>query len=82
MPSPDILSISFSAFITVFLVLSVLALFMQVIMRAFPFKETTKEDLAIFSAIATVHSKIYPGTKITKIEELKWYILNHQKKYE
>jgi len=66
----DILIVSFSALLTVFIILSGLAVIMQLIIRFFPFKETT-EDVAIYSAIASVHSSLYPATKITKIEELK-----------
>ena len=71
MQTTDIISISFSAFIAVFLILSSLAIFMHLIIKAFPFIESSKEDQVIYSAIATVHSTIYPGTKITKIEEVK-----------
>ena len=70
MESPGILSICFSAIITVFLILSVLAVSIKVITRLFPFKEI-KEDSAIYAAIASGYSVIYPGTKITKIKEIK-----------
>ena len=70
MDPSDILKVSFSALLTVFLILSGLAVIMQLIIRFFPVKEK-EEDLAIYSAIASVHSAIYPGTKITKIEEVK-----------
>lgn len=66
----DILLISFSALLTVFIILSGLAVIMQLILRFFPVKES-EEDVAIYSAIASVYSSLYPGTKITKIEEIK-----------
>ena len=66
----DILLISFSALLTVFIILSGLAVIMQLILRFFPVKES-QEDVAIYSAIASVYSSLYPGTKITKIEEAK-----------
>jgi len=66
----DILLISFSALLTVFIILSGLAAIMQLIIRFFPVKETD-DDAAIYSAIASAHSSLFPGTKITKIEEVK-----------
>lgn len=70
MESPDILSICFSAILTVFIVLSILAVSIHFITRLFPFKEE-KKDSTIYAAIASNYSAIYPGTKITKIEEIK-----------
>jgi hypothetical protein len=70
MDSPGIILICFLTLITVFIVLSVLALIMQLIIRLFPVKEPY-EDLAVYSAIASVYNKIFPGTKIKKIEEIK-----------
>jgi hypothetical protein len=68
--SPSILSISFSVILTVFLILSVLAISIKIITKLFPFKEE-KEDTTIYAAIASSYSVIYPETKITKIEEIK-----------
>ncbi|MDA3859690.1 MAG: hypothetical protein PF445_00545 [Melioribacteraceae bacterium] len=70
MDSPSILSICFSAILTVFLILSVLAISIQIITRLFPFKQE-KEDTTIYAAIVSSYSVIHPGTKITKIEEIK-----------
>jgi hypothetical protein len=70
MGSPDILSICFSAILTVFLILGILAISIRIITQLFPFKET-KTDTAIYAAISSSHAAIYPGTKITKIEEIK-----------
>lgn len=70
MNSTDILTISFSAFVTVFFVLSCLAIFMNIIVKLFSVKKTDT-DITIYSAIASAYQTIYPGTKITKIEEVK-----------
>jgi hypothetical protein len=70
MESPGILSICFSAIVTVFLILSILAVLIKIITSLFPFKEVEK-DSAIYAAIASGYSAIYPGTKITKIREIK-----------
>lgn len=66
----EIVYISISSLITVFLILSGLAILMQLMIKVFPEKRT-EEDLAAYSAIASVYSKLYPGTKITRIEEAK-----------
>ena len=70
MEYPDLLSVCISAFIVVFIILTVLALFMRFMIILFPDK-SADADQAVFAAIATTFSRIYPGTKITKIEELK-----------
>ena len=70
MGSPEILSICFSALATVFIILSGLAVSIHIITRLFPFKDLT-EDTTIYAAISSSHAAIYPGTKITKIEEIK-----------
>jgi len=43
---------------------------MRFIILVFPFKDADT-DSAIFAALFSVVNKIYPGTKITKIEEQK-----------
>lgn len=66
----EIIYISISSFITVFIILSGLAILMQLIIKAFPVKKA-EVDLEVYSAIASVHANLYPGTKITQIEEVK-----------
>ena len=70
MESLNLLSICYSAFTAVFLILSGLAIFMQIIIKLFPAK-SAQEDVAPYAALASVLSRIYPGTQITKIEESK-----------
>lgn len=67
---PDLLSMCLTAFVAVFLLLSVLALVMRLITYVFPMKEE-KTDAALISAISTTYQAIYPNTRITKIEETK-----------
>ena len=71
MPTPDLISICASSFLAVFLLLSVLALIMRLILIVFPDKEVDKADPAYVGAIATVYQTLYPGTRITKVEEIK-----------
>ncbi len=69
MESLDLVAICASAFVGVFLLLSVLAIVMRLIMVVFP--ERADSDTAMVAAISTVLQTIYPGTKITNVEELK-----------
>ncbi len=57
-----------SAFLWVFLILCLLALLMWLLMRIFPF-EDSGPDSAVVAALATVQQIVYPGLKISKIEE-------------
>lgn len=70
METPDLLTICTSAFIAVFLLLTVLALVMRIIIVVFP-QKADKTDAAFIAAMATAVSSVYPGTKITNIEEIK-----------
>ena len=70
MESTGLLTISLSAFLAVFIILSLLAVFMRLMMLVFPAKEL-KEDVAVIAALTSVVQKFNPGKNITKIEEVK-----------
>ena len=70
MASLELLFICISAFIAVFVLLAVLALVMRVIIILFPGR-TAAAEAVVYAAVASAISTVYPGTKITKIEELK-----------
>ena len=70
MASTDLLVICAAAFLTVFVILMVLAIIMRLIIIVFPEKEDGF-DAAILSVMASTYQTIYPNTKITKIEEVK-----------
>jgi len=70
MESLGLLTICTSAFLAVFLILSLCAVLIRLIIVIFPDPES-KEDQAILAAISTTVNSHYPGTKITKIEEVK-----------
>lgn len=70
MNSPDLLSICISAFIAVFVLLSVLAVLMRMTSWIFAHKAVTT-DAAVLAAVASAINTIYPGTIITKVEEVK-----------
>jgi hypothetical protein len=66
----NLLLICVSAFIAVFLILSLIAFLMYIINMFFPESEIGS-DAALFAAITSTIYRLYPGTKITKIEERK-----------
>ena len=70
MGSSDLVFICISAFLAVFALLSVLAVVMRIIFVLFPEKESGI-DAVVVAAITSTVSAIYPGTRITKIEETK-----------
>ncbi len=70
MHSPDLLSICLTAFIAVFTLLAVLAIVMRLIAAIFAHKEPTT-DAAVLAAVTAAVSAVYPGTIITKVEEVK-----------
>ena len=70
MESMDLLLVCISSFIGVFVLLSVLALVMKIIIAIFPEKAATV-DAAVVAALAATIGTVYPGTKITNIEEMK-----------
>jgi len=70
MENLNLLAICLSAFIYVFVILTILALLIRLIMLLFPSAKGA-DDTALFAAISSTYSGIFPGTKVTNIEELK-----------
>ena len=68
MVSAELVLICGAAFLWVFLILSLLALMMRLLMRAFPGKERAT-DPTVVAALASALGAVLPGTKVTKIEE-------------
>jgi hypothetical protein len=66
----ELLAICASAFVAVFVLLTLLALVMRGLMFVFPEREAAV-DAAVIAAITAASAAAYPGTKITRIEELK-----------
>lgn len=69
----NLASMCFASFAAVFTVLAFLAVTMRVIMIIFPEKEIAagRDDAAIYAAITSTYSRLYPGMKITNIKEEK-----------
>lgn len=70
MPSPELWMICLTAFCAVALLLSILAGLMRLILTIFPPKEETTDAMMI-AAVASVVTSLYPGTRITKVEEIR-----------
>ena len=70
MVSFELISICLSAFIAVFFILSLLAIFMRLITGFFSVKDI-EDDSHLIAALSTTINHHYPGTKIAKIEEVK-----------
>ena len=70
MGSNELLAICGIAFLFVFVVLAVLALSMRPIILIFPEKKAGT-DAAVVAALAASVQPVFPGSKITKIEEKK-----------
>lgn len=62
--------ICISAFIAVFVLLTFLAVLMRLIIVFFPQKKDFT-DAAVLAAVTTVMQNLYPGTKVTRVEEKK-----------
>lgn len=67
---PDILTVCLIAFSAVFFLLALLAIVMQLITVAFPM---VKQELstAYVAAISSTFNVLIPGSKVTRIEEIK-----------
>lgn len=58
------------AFLVVFIILTLLAFLMRIIMLIFP-QKVAELDSAVIAAVAATVQTVFPGTKITKLEEKK-----------
>jgi len=70
MNSPDLFSVCIAAFVGVFILLAILAALMRLILAIFP-QTAGKLDAAVLAAITMTAQVHYPGTKVTKVEEIK-----------
>lgn len=70
MASVDLLMICVVAFAAVFVLLSFLAVLMRVIVSVFPERKASG-DAALVAAIHSSYQALYPGTSVSRIEELR-----------
>ena len=67
MASSSILSVCVAAFVSIFILLSILSAMMRALTYLFPPIET--EDSATIAAITAAYHSIYPDRKVTSIKE-------------
>ena len=70
MQSDELVVICGVAFFMVFIILALLALLMKFIILIFPEKKAVS-DAAMIAAITAAVQTVFPGTKLTKVEERK-----------
>lgn len=68
MEVPSLITICAIAFVSVFLLLSSLALVIRIITEAFPVPRQVL-DSALVAAVSTAVAAILPGARVTNIEE-------------
>ena len=68
MSSISILSVCISAFVLIFLLLSVLAVAMSLLTRLITPAET--DDGAVFAAISMAYKSVYPDKQVVDIKEI------------
>ena len=67
----NLFMVCISSFVGVFFVLTFLAVAMHLIVRIFPEKEdAAPDDKPLYAAISSSYARLYPGTRISKIEEI------------
>ena len=79
MDSPNLVIICIASFTSVLVILSILAIIMRFLLVLFPVKEEDN-NAAVFAAITSAYNRQFPGTKVIKIGEDKWYSQKMQKK--
>jgi len=70
MNPPDLLVICFSAFAAVFVLLAFLAVVMRLLISTFP-EKIGGIDAATIAAVTAAAAYAFPGTKVTKVEEIQ-----------
>ena len=70
MNPPELLVVCLSAFVAVFLLLSFLAVVMRLLISVFP-EKVGGIDSATIAAVTAAAAYAFPGTKVTRVEEIK-----------
>lgn len=70
MATSGLILVCLTAFISVFVLLSLMAATMRIIIFIFP-QQTVSSDSAVMAAISATVAQKYPDKKITKVEEQK-----------
>jgi len=73
MESYQLLLVCLSSLLAVFVLLTLLALTMRVLVAVFPqtIEKLARSDAALLAAITTAVASVYPGMRVTRVEEEK-----------
>jgi TRAP-type C4-dicarboxylate transport system permease small subunit len=73
MESLDLMFVWLSALLAVFVLLTILAIIMRVLIAVFPetLEKLAKSDAALLAAVTTAAASLYPGMSVTRVEEEK-----------
>ena len=73
MDSYQLLFVCLSSLLAVFVLLTILAVTMRILVAVFPetIKRLATSDPAMLAAITTAVASLYPGMRVTKVEEEK-----------
>ena len=73
MDSYQLLFVCLSSLLAVFVLLTILAVTMRVLVAVFPetLEKLATSDAALLAAITTAVASIFPGMRVTKVEEEK-----------
>jgi TRAP-type C4-dicarboxylate transport system permease small subunit len=73
MESSQLLFACLSALLAVFVLLTILAIAMRILIAVFPetLEKLAESDSALLAAVTTAVTTMYPGMKVTKVEEEK-----------
>lgn len=73
MDSYQLLFICVSAMLAVFVLLTILAITMRILIAVFPetLEKLATSDAALLAAVTTAAASIYPGMRVTRVEEEK-----------
>ena len=67
---PNLLLISLTAMLAVFVILTLLALTMRVLVAVFP-ERATSDDAAVLAAVSAAATAAFPGTRVTNVTEVR-----------
>ena len=73
MDSNQLLYVCLSSLLAVFVLLTVLAVAMRILVAVFPevVEKLAESDAALLAAISATITNMYPGLKVTRVEEEK-----------
>jgi len=70
MPAPDLLHVTLTAFVAVFVLLGLLSVLMTLITKLFPITRPRVTAVEV-AAITTAAGVLLPGATVTRIEEIR-----------